>query len=87
MVYCYQLASLMQIPPLQPQTETANENQLAALRAREENLLSCLWRGGRSEKWPTGYSSALYVLSSGTPPCYTVCYTILKKNSPSKMLS
>ena len=29
MVYCYQLASLMQIP--QPQPEAANENQLAAL--------------------------------------------------------
>ena len=40
MVYCYQLASLMQIP--QPQTEAANENQLAALRARVERLLSSL---------------------------------------------
>ncbi|MHC9004824.1 tRNA/rRNA methyltransferase [Enterobacter adelaidei] len=40
MVYCYQLASLMQIP--QPQSEGANENQLAALRVRVEQLLSQL---------------------------------------------
>ena len=40
MVYCYQLASLIQIP--QPQAEGANENQLAALRARVEQLLSQL---------------------------------------------
>ncbi|HDT2075326.1 MULTISPECIES: tRNA/rRNA methyltransferase [Enterobacter] len=40
MVYCYQLASLMQIS--QPQAEGANENQLAALRARVEQLLSQL---------------------------------------------
>ena len=40
MVYCYQLASLIQIP--QPPAEGANENQLAALRARVEHLLSLL---------------------------------------------
>lgn len=40
MVYCYQLASLMQIP--QPQPEAANENQLAALRTRVQGLLSSL---------------------------------------------
>ena len=40
MVYCYQLASLIQIP--QPPAEGANENQLAALRARVEQLLSQL---------------------------------------------
>ena len=40
MVYCYQLASLIQIP--QPPAEGANENQLAALRARVEQLLSLL---------------------------------------------
>jgi len=40
MVYCYQLASLMQIP--QPQVSDADGNQLAALRARVENLLSQL---------------------------------------------
>jgi tRNA/rRNA methyltransferase len=34
MVYCYQLASLMQIPS----RRTADENQLAALRARVQNL-------------------------------------------------
>ena len=37
MVYCYQLASLIQIPQ-SPVTGT-DENQLAALRARVENLL------------------------------------------------
>ena len=37
MVYCYQLASLMQIP--QPAITGTDENQLAALRARVENLL------------------------------------------------
>ena len=37
MVYCYQLASLIQIP--QPQNTGTDENQLAALRARVENLL------------------------------------------------
>ena len=37
MVYCYQLASLIQIP--QPQAEGADENQLAALRARVDHLL------------------------------------------------
>ena len=40
MVYCYQLASLIQIP--QPQAEGANENQLAALRVRVEQLLTQL---------------------------------------------
>ena len=40
MVYCYQLASLIQIP--QPQPEAANENQLAALRTRVQGLLSSL---------------------------------------------
>lgn len=40
MVYCYQLASLIQIP--QSPAEGANENQLAALRARVEQLLSQL---------------------------------------------
>ncbi|BBT88993.1 tRNA (cytidine/uridine-2'-O-)-methyltransferase TrmJ [Enterobacter cloacae] len=37
MVYCYQLASLIQIP--QPPVTGTDENQLAALRARVENLL------------------------------------------------
>lgn len=40
MVYCYQLASLMQIP--QPAITGTDENQLAALRARVENLLARL---------------------------------------------
>jgi len=40
MVYCYQLASLMQIP--QPPVTGTDENQLAALRARVNNLLSQL---------------------------------------------
>lgn len=40
MVYCYQLASLMQIP--QPAITGTDENQLAALRARVENLLAQL---------------------------------------------
>ncbi|MEZ6876066.1 tRNA/rRNA methyltransferase [Enterobacter sp. KBR-315C3_2022] len=40
MVYCYQLASLMQIP--QPPVTGTDENQLAALRARVDNLLSQL---------------------------------------------
>jgi tRNA/rRNA methyltransferase len=76
MVYCYQLASLMQIP--QPQPEAANENQLAALRTRVQGLLSSL-ASRTIRKWPTGCSSVLVVLSSGTPPCCTVCCTILKK--------
>lgn len=37
MVYCYQLASLIQIP--QPQSTGTDENQLAALRARVDKLL------------------------------------------------
>ena len=37
MVYCYQLASLIQIP--QPQAVGTDENQLAALRTRVDNLL------------------------------------------------
>ena len=37
MVYCYQLASLIQIP--QPQSSGTDENQLAALRARVDKLL------------------------------------------------
>lgn len=37
MVYCYQLASLMQIP--QPRAFGTDENQLAALRTRTESLL------------------------------------------------
>ncbi|HDC4261870.1 TPA: tRNA/rRNA methyltransferase, partial [Enterobacter cloacae] len=37
MVYCYQLASLIQIT--QPQAVGTDENQLAALRARVDNLL------------------------------------------------
>jgi len=40
MVYCYQLASLMQIAPVA--RAAADENQLAALRARTERLLSTL---------------------------------------------
>ncbi|WP_297120965.1 tRNA/rRNA methyltransferase [uncultured Enterobacter sp.] len=40
MVYCYQLASLMQIP--RPPVTGTDENQLAALRARANNLLSQL---------------------------------------------
>ncbi|HDS9359269.1 TPA: tRNA/rRNA methyltransferase [Enterobacter chengduensis] len=40
MVYCYQLASLMQIP--QPPVTGPDENQLTALRARANNLLSQL---------------------------------------------
>ncbi|MEG5548924.1 tRNA/rRNA methyltransferase [Enterobacter wuhouensis] len=40
MVYCYQLASLMQIP--QPAITGTDENQLAALRSRVENLLAQL---------------------------------------------
>jgi len=37
MVYCYQLASLIQIP--QPPVTGTDENQLSALRARVENML------------------------------------------------
>ena len=37
MVYCYQLASLIQIP--QPQSTGTDENQLATLRARVDKLL------------------------------------------------
>lgn len=37
MVYCYQLASLIQIPPLQ--NTGTDKNQLAALRARVDKLL------------------------------------------------
>ncbi|TAT65392.1 tRNA/rRNA methyltransferase, partial [Enterobacter cloacae] len=37
MVYCYQLASLIQIP--QPPAVGTDENQLAALRTRVDNLL------------------------------------------------
>lgn len=40
MVYCYQLASLMQITP--PPVSATNENQLTALRARVESLISHL---------------------------------------------
>lgn len=40
MVYCYQLASLMQIPAAP--VDRADENQLQALRARVERLLSTL---------------------------------------------
>ena len=40
MVYCYQLASLMQIPVAA--SDSADENQLQALRARIERLLSTL---------------------------------------------
>ncbi len=40
MVYCYQLASLMQITP--PPEGAADENQLVALRVRAQNLLSRL---------------------------------------------
>jgi len=40
MVYCYQLASLMQIPAAP--VDQADENQLQALRARVERLLSTL---------------------------------------------
>ncbi|WP_368748022.1 tRNA/rRNA methyltransferase [Enterobacter cancerogenus] len=40
MVYCYQLASLMQITP--PPVSTTDENQLTALRARVESLISHL---------------------------------------------
>ncbi|MRS90645.1 tRNA/rRNA methyltransferase [Enterobacteriaceae bacterium RIT714] len=40
MVYCYQLASLMQTPA--PQTESVDENQLGALRARTQMLMDRL---------------------------------------------
>lgn len=40
MVYCYQLASLMQITPAQ--ITGTDENQLVALRARLQNLLTAL---------------------------------------------
>ncbi|WP_220711048.1 tRNA/rRNA methyltransferase [Enterobacter cancerogenus] len=40
MVYCYQLASLMQITP--PPVSANDENQLTALRARVESLISHL---------------------------------------------
>ncbi|HEY4434850.1 MAG TPA: tRNA/rRNA methyltransferase [Lelliottia sp.] len=40
MVYCYQLASLMQTPA--PATESVDENQLRALRARTQSLLTQL---------------------------------------------
>ncbi|MDY1037088.1 tRNA/rRNA methyltransferase [Lelliottia sp. CFBP8978] len=40
MVYCYQLASLMQTPA--PQTESVDENQLRALRARTQTLMDRL---------------------------------------------
>lgn len=40
MVYCYQLASLMQITP--PPASATDENQLTALRARVESLISHL---------------------------------------------
>lgn len=40
MVYCYQLASLMQITP--PPVSATDENQLTALRARVESLISHL---------------------------------------------
>ncbi|EKS7428341.1 TPA: tRNA/rRNA methyltransferase [Enterobacter cancerogenus] len=40
MVYCYQLASLMQITP--PPVSATDENQLTALRARVESLISQL---------------------------------------------
>lgn len=40
MVYCYQLAGLMLLPP--PETVSADEGQLQALRQRVDNLLTTL---------------------------------------------
>jgi tRNA/rRNA methyltransferase len=50
MVYCYQLASLMQNPP----SAGTDENQLQALRAR---ALLTRWAWRTIKKWPTGCSS------------------------------
>ncbi len=84
MVYCYQLASLIQIP--QPPAEGANENSwLPCALALSNSCLSWGWR--TIKKWLTGCSSVWGVLSSGTPQCCTVCCTILKKNWRSKILS
>lgn len=77
MVYCYQLASLIQIS--QPPVTVSDENQLAALRVRADKLLEQLGVAD-DQKWWTGYSSAWGVLSSATRQCCTDCFMILKKN-------
>lgn len=77
MVYCYQLASLIQIS--QPPASVTDENQLAALRIRTDKLLEQLGVAD-DQKWWTGYSGARGVLNSATRQCCTDCFMILKKN-------
>lgn len=78
MVYCYQLASLIQIP--QPPAVGTDENQLAALRTRVDYLLMQLGVAD-DQKWLTGCSSVLGAWSSAIRQCCTVCCTISKKIS------
>lgn len=54
MVYCYQLASLMQTAA--PASSSVDENQLRALRVRAEALLSQL-NVADDQKWWIGYTS------------------------------
>lgn len=84
MVYCYQLASLIQIP--QPQAE----GQMKTSWPRCALALTICYYNSVSrkiKKWRTGCISDLGVLSSETRQCCTVCCMILKKNWPIKMLS
>ena len=77
MVYCYQLASLIQIPqpPIQEPMKTSWLHFALAWRT-----CSCGWMWRTIKKWLTGYTSVSDDLSSGTRQCCTVCCTILKKN-------
>lgn len=84
MVYCYQLASLMQ--QTAPAAAAADHHQLQALRTRTWRYFR-VWAWRMMPNWPTGCRNGWACCSSATRQCCIVCCMILKKTFQNKTLS
>lgn len=83
MVYCYQLASLMQ--QTAPAAAAADHHQLQALRTRTWRYFR-VWALRMMPNWPTGCRNGWACCSSATRQCCIVCCMILKKTCQNKTL-
>ena len=82
MVYCYQLASLMQ--QTAPAAAAADHHQLQALRTRTRRYFR-VWAWRMMPNWPTGCRNGWACCSSATRQCCIVCCMILKKPARIKL--
>lgn len=82
MVYCYQLASLMQ--QTAPAAAAADHHQLQALRTRTWRYFR-VWALRMMPNWPTGCRNGWACCSSATRQCCIVCCMILKKPARIKL--